>query len=238
MNYTEIRENIWQIADDDGGYCTLVKGNKLAVLWDTGFGKQNLKGFIEGHVQTKYIAINSHGHPDHIGGNRQFERIYAGESALDEIIYYTKEISDIPIDYKLEILKIGQVLDLGGIHAEVISLAGHTRGSIGLLIPEKQLLLAGDAFNPCLWMFNYGAMPICQLKNTLSSVRQLPFDTYLCGHSDQEIPRHMLDVHLKNIESMRIETSRKSITLGMETYESIYEEDGLQSVIVYAEELL
>lgn len=135
-------------------------------------------------------------------------------------------------------LVIGQVLDLGGIHAEVISLAGHTKGSIGLLIPEERLLLAGDALNSCLWMFNYGALPISQLQQTLASVKALSFDTYLFGHSDKEIPKQMLDVHLKNIETMQIETSIKSETLGMETYESTYEENGLQSVIVYDKELL
>lgn len=68
MNYTKIRENIWQIEDDNGVYCTLVKGSKLAILWDTGFGKTELKAFVEENVRTEYMVINSHGHPDHIGG--------------------------------------------------------------------------------------------------------------------------------------------------------------------------
>lgn len=237
MNYTKIRENIWQIADNDV-YCTLIKGSKLAILMDTGFGKQNLKAFIDKHVQTAYMVVNSHGHPDHIGGNSQFDEVYVSKSAFDEIVHYTKEISDTPIAYELKILEIGQNIDLGGIHAEVISLAGHTKGSIGLLIPEERLLLAGDALNPCLWMFNYGALPINQLRQTLTAVKELPFDTYLYGHSNMELPKQMLDVHLKNIETMRIETSIKSETLGMETYENTYEENGLQSVIVYDKELL
>lgn len=238
MNYTKIRENIWQIADDNGVYCTLIKGNELAILMDTGFGRQDLRTFIEEHVQTAYIVINSHGHPDHIGGNRQFDKIYACGSAFDEISYYTNQISDTPVEYELKPLRIGQVLELGGIHAEVISLAGHTKGSIGLLIPEERILLAGDALNPCLWMFNYGAMPISQLKQTMTAAKELPFDVYLFGHSDKMLPKQMLDVHLKNIETIRIETSIKSETLGMETYESTYEENGLQSVIVYDKELL
>ncbi|MCM1179835.1 MAG: hypothetical protein NC347_06245 [Clostridium sp.] len=37
--YTKIRDKIWQVQDDDGVYCTLVKGRDLAVLVDTGFGR-------------------------------------------------------------------------------------------------------------------------------------------------------------------------------------------------------
>lgn len=238
MNYTKIRENIWQIEDDNGVYCTLVKGSKLAILWDTGFGKTELKAFVEENVQTEYMVINSHGHPDHIGGNGQFDVIYAAEAAFDEIEYYTKELSGSPINYELKPLNVGQVLDLGGLHTEVVSLAGHTRGSIGLLIAEERLLLAGDAMNPCLWLFNYGALPINQLKTTLEKAFELPFDTYLFGHSDKEMPKELIAVHLKNIASMSVEKSTKSVTIGTDTLECAYEENGLRSVIVYTEDLL
>ena len=47
MNYTKVRNNIWQIEDDNGVYCTLLKGSKLAILWDTGYGNNNIKAFVE-----------------------------------------------------------------------------------------------------------------------------------------------------------------------------------------------
>lgn len=238
MNYTEIRKNIWQISDDDGVYCTLVRGDSLAVLWDTGYGKQDIRSFVEENVQTEYIVINSHGHPDHIGGNRQFENIYAGEDAFDEILYFSKTISSAPVRYNLKKLNIGQRLNLGGIHGRIISLAGHTKGSVGLLIEEERLLLAGDALNPCLWIFNYGAMPTNQLKKTLENLEETEFDNYLCGHSDKEIPREFLKIHMKNITSMSIENSVKGITIGFETYESICEDKNGKSVIVYDGKLL
>ncbi len=45
--YEKIRDSIWQIAEDDGVYCTLIKGSKLAVLIDTGYGKRDLRTFVE-----------------------------------------------------------------------------------------------------------------------------------------------------------------------------------------------
>ncbi len=71
--YKKIRDNIWQIADDDGVYCTFVRGSGLAVLIDTGYGKRDLRAFVEKNVSTPYIVMNSHGHPDHTGGNDKQE---------------------------------------------------------------------------------------------------------------------------------------------------------------------
>ena len=73
--YKKIREDIWQIQEDDGVYCTLVKGSELAVLIDTGYGKRNLRAFVEENISTPYMVLNSHGHPDHIGGNHWFDTI-------------------------------------------------------------------------------------------------------------------------------------------------------------------
>lgn len=45
----------------------MVKGTESAILIDTGYGKRNLRAFVEEHITTPYMVINSHGHPDHIG---------------------------------------------------------------------------------------------------------------------------------------------------------------------------
>lgn len=138
MNYKIIRENIWQIADDHGVFCTLVQGEKLAVLWDTGYGSSSLKEFVENNIKTDYIVMNSHGHPDHIGGNSQFGCIYANREEWDVIEHFTVEETGKMPDYSLKELTVGKIFELGGIRAKVISMEGHTKGSVGLLL-EKEL---------------------------------------------------------------------------------------------------
>lgn len=86
--YTKIRENIWQIEDDMGVRCTLLKGSELAVLIDTGYGERDLRHFVEENVSTPYMVINSHGHPDHIGGNHWFDTIYAIKEEWDVILHF------------------------------------------------------------------------------------------------------------------------------------------------------
>lgn len=111
--YTEINPNIWQIAEDEGVYCTLVRGTDLAVLIDTGYGKRNLGTFVEAHIATPYIVMNSHGHSDHIGGNHWFDIVYAAKEEWDVIKHFegkgfgSYELREIQTDsgFLLEIFK-------------------------------------------------------------------------------------------------------------------------------------
>lgn len=60
----------------------------MAVLIDTGYGERNLRAFVEENVTTPYIVVNSHGHPDHIGGNHWFDEVYSLKSEWDVIKYF------------------------------------------------------------------------------------------------------------------------------------------------------
>ena len=227
---TKICDNIWQIAEDEGVYCTLVKGNELAVLIDTGYGKRNLRAFIEKHVTTPYIVINSHGHPDHIGGNHWFDAVYALKEEWDVIQYFEENRQRT---YELKEIQIGQKISLGDINMIVISLAGHTKGSVGFLIPEEKLLIAGDALNEGLWLFNYGSLSMNDLYETIKKTLELDFNEYICGHSDQKYSKEKLISHIRNIEQLSIDENTKQDTIGFETYCSKYEDFHGKSEIVF-----
>lgn len=48
----------------------------LAILWDTGQGKQDLAAYVAQRVSTPCLVFNSHGHSDHVGGNFRFPVAY------------------------------------------------------------------------------------------------------------------------------------------------------------------
>lgn len=228
--YTEVRDNIWQIAEDDGVYCTLVKGTELAVLIDTGYGKRNLREFVESHITTPYMVMNSHGHPDHIGGNHWFDTVYALGEEWDVIRHFE---GDDNFSYILKEIQIGQCISMGNIHIEIVPLIGHTRGSIGFLVRENRLLIAGDALNEGLWLFNYGSLSMKQLHKTIEAALKMDFDSFLCGHSDQVYEKRKLFSHIKNIENLKIDEAAKQNTIGFETYSSRYEDVDGRSEIVF-----
>lgn len=228
--YTEICDNIWQIAEDEGVYCTLVKGKELAVLIDTGYGRRNLRAFIEDNISTPYIVINSHGHPDHIGGNHWFDTVYALQEEWDIIQYFEEKK---PRKYDLKEIRIGQKISLGDIDIIVVSLAGHTKGSAGFLIPTEKLLIAGDALNEGLWLFNYGSLSMNDLYETIRNTLELDFKEYICGHSNEKYIKEKIISHIRNIEKLRIDDNTKQNILGFETYCSKYEDFNGKSEIVF-----
>lgn len=228
--YTKIRENIWQIAEDDGVCCTMVQGSKLAVLIDTGYGRRNLRAFIEENVSTPYVVINSHGHPDHIGGNYRFDTVYARKEEWDVIRHFEERN---PLPYNLKEIQIGERISMGNLHMNVISLAGHTKGSIGFIVEEEKILIAGDALNEGLWLFNYGSLSMKELYETIKAVLELDFTSYLCGHSNKEYKKAKLYSHLRNIEKLEIDERTKKNIIGFETYCSTYEDSDGRSEIVF-----
>ena len=231
--YKKIRENIWQIAEDDGVYCTLIKGSESAVLIDTGYGKHDLRAFVEENISTPYMVINSHGHPDHIGGNNRFNTIYALKEEWDIIRHFEMNKN---ISYSLKEIQIGQRISLGDINIDVVSLKGHTRGSVGFIVSEEKILIAGDALNECLWLFNYGSLSMLELYETINKTMKLNFESYLCGHSEKLYEKKKLFSHLKNIRNLKTdETTRKKL-IGFETYSSIYKDSDGRSEIVFTKD--
>ena len=228
--YTKIRENIWQIAEDDGVCCTLVKGSKMAVLIDTGYGRRNLRAFIEENVTTPYIVINSHGHPEHIGGNHWFDTVYSLRKEWDVIKHFEE---NGPKLYNLKEIQIGQHISLGDLNIVVVSLASHTQGSIGFIVQEEDILIAGDALNEGLWLFNYGSLSMTDLYETIKATMTLDFSTYLCGSSNKEYNKEKLISHMRNIENLKIDRSTKQNTVGFETYCIKYEYVRGKSEIVF-----
>ena len=74
----------------------------------------------------------------------------------------------------------------------VVSLVGHTKGSIGFIVQEEDILIAGDALNEGLWLFNYCSLSMINLYKTIKATMELDFSTYLCGHSNKEYNNGLL----------------------------------------------
>jgi glyoxylase-like metal-dependent hydrolase (beta-lactamase superfamily II) len=202
-----ISDGVWCIEDHGSDNMYLVAGKEKALLIDTGLGVAKLSDFVRTLTQLPLTVVNTHGHPDHSGGNYQFKAVYANpldfaaikrfnsleyrRSAAANMMKPDTAADMVPVeeaarmpDAQLLSLKEGHVFDLGGRRIEVIDTPGHTPGEIVLLDSANRLLFTGDNDNTLVWLF----LPDCTpLEVYLQSLKKLQgrggeFDTILPGH--------------------------------------------------------
>lgn len=232
----KIRPNIWHIQDVEGVFFTVLAGEREALVVDSGYGKADHRAFVESLIHTPYLVANSHGHPDHVGGNSQYDTVYVHPADLAMAEKKGSLAADRPV---LKPLQEETVYDLGGLHVRVTALPGHTKGTVGFLAEEYRLLIAGDAFNPDMWMFAENHDTLDTLEQTLEKALTLPFDSYLGSHTTKEIPQNFLREALANVRERRVDWHSWEKILGRDTYEIIYQgKYGRSSIRIDEEEAL
>jgi glyoxylase-like metal-dependent hydrolase (beta-lactamase superfamily II) len=197
------------------------------VLVDTGLGVARLADFVKTLTARPVIVVNTHGHPDHAGGNDQFRTVHAPALDFDAIravgtkesrqrtlervtrlapgapdVVSAEEAARLP-PAELVPVEDGHVFDLGGRRLEVISQPGHTPGDFVLLDAAHRLLFTGDNDNTLVWLF----LPTCRpLEVYLESLKKLKrrdgeFDTILPGHG-APLPKGFLAEQIACVESI------------------------------------
>ncbi|MBQ7304586.1 MAG: MBL fold metallo-hydrolase, partial [Clostridia bacterium] len=90
-------------------------------------------------------------------------------------------------------------IDLGGMTAQVIHCPGHTPGSAVIYVPERQLLLSADDWNPCTWLFFPAALGAQEHRANVRRLMQLPHTHVLCSHQPMLFERSMMDDFLNGL---------------------------------------
>lgn len=218
MYYTvhPLKPNLYHIADPLGVFMTLIVGEKKALLLDTGYGIGHLDETITQITDLPLIVVNSHGHLDHVLGNRLFGEayihpadihLYKAHTSLERkqsMLNAPQEL--FPANFsaeaylaedktKLLTLEDGDVFDLGGVTLTVIHAPGHTLGGIALLDDRDRLLLTGDAVSPHVWMFLKESATIPTYIQSLQKLPQLNdrYDGVIASHVPIILPSLMID---------------------------------------------
>ena len=209
LTHQELLPGVFHIGDGRGNFCTLLKGETGAILFDTMLGFDDLRGCVAALTDFEPMVINSHCHFDHAGGNHQFSRVWMSEAELpllelahSRIPTLTRtlnaDLSSMECCYtdrtRISVIEPGSSIELGGMTVKVIALPGHTPGSIGLLVEEHRLLLAGDALSPQYCIFFRESLPLAQSKETLDMILTLPIDHFLSAHFDFLFPAKYVQI--------------------------------------------
>ena len=208
MSYFKIKkynDNLYQLIDTLGVISTLIIGQTKALVFDTCYGFASLLEEVKTITDKELIVVDSHGHMDHTAGNFHFSKVYISEldyslckrhngiKMRKSNIARAKQICAIDDTFdvdsylahregNLDFIYPDDIFDLGGLHAKVICMEGHTPGSIGILLEEWKLLLVADATCPFVWMFLDESLPLSKYIKMLERVIKLDFDNFLVGH--------------------------------------------------------
>lgn len=217
----EVGDATWAIDDRGCDVMYLVAGQERCLLIDTGWGVGDLPALVASLSPLPLTVVNTHGHPDHVLGNGQFDRVYvhaADETATRKLppdgmrrwVVDNALPKPLPADFQfdawavtgpdaLETIQGGHVFDLGGRTLEVISVPGHTPGSICLLDRQARVLFSGDSVLPgAIWLHLEESLSLSRFHENLQRLQGLAdaFDTILPGHADLRalpLPKDLLD---------------------------------------------
>lgn len=197
----------------------VIEGRKRAMVIDTGMGIGSLKAEIESFCQLPLVVVNTHGHPDHAGGNAEFKKVYLHPD--DKELYYKmvtgcfragdlRKIfgaeSKIYEDNLLEIsenivsLNEGKVFDLGGRKITVFKIEGHTKGSVVFYDSLTEWLFVGDAISiKDTWVYLDYSTSLVRYRNSLLNfiTLKLPIKKILSGHEPNEAKPDLLNIRLE-----------------------------------------
>ncbi|PYG87609.1 glyoxylase-like metal-dependent hydrolase (beta-lactamase superfamily II) [Ruminiclostridium sufflavum DSM 19573] len=202
----QVVPGVTEIEDTDTSIY-VIEGETSAMVIDTGYGCLNLKEAVKEITKKPLIVVCTHGHIDHAFGAHYFDKAYISK---DDISLYEehKQIKfamkdDIKKRYNLtdkevqewcesnaalEFISAGKTFDIGGNILEVISLRGHTPGSIGILDRKHRILFSGDGIISHVWMQLGESTTLAEYLETVKEVKgyRKDFDNIYMGHRNNE----------------------------------------------------
>lgn len=218
---------VTHIRDAMGVCMTLLEGSQAALLVDTGYGTEDVAAFIRTLTDKPLTVLLTHNHHDHALGARWFARtlmfqedmaewnVFTGESkrraVLQQAVAKGLPVSESDFlagECRMPLPASKGVFDLGGITAAVIPCPGHTPGSCVVYVPELKLLLTGDDWNLCTWLFFDAALPVRQYRENVRKLLDLDFEHVLCAHQLACYPREKLQTFVSGLTDAVLDAAK------------------------------
>jgi len=144
------RKDTWVISFMNGSqYMFLLEGTEKALLIDTGYAVGNLRKYVEKLTDKPIVVVNTHFHPDHSGGNGEWEEVMVSEDyELDapSVLTTMGDLNALPFpNYRKVLLKDGDVIDLGDRRILVYKARNaHCHSHLYFLDERERIFFMGD----------------------------------------------------------------------------------------------
>jgi len=189
LTLVPVMDNIYMIRNAGAGNVTMLVGKEDVILIDDKFA-QDHDGIMEKvhsvtDLPVRYI-INTHMHPDHVGGNPAMQELGADVIASENArrVMAERDIPGLPTITMDDFMRV--YLDDMPIDLRYFG-RGHTDGDIVVYLPEQRLLIAGDLFalyGPYRVVIDYSSGgSLRDWTRSIDRVMQLDFDAVIPGHS-------------------------------------------------------
>lgn len=250
--FKEVLPDIYHIEDSLGVCMTLLSGSREAILIDAGFGLEDTAAFAATLTDKPIRLILTHGHYDHILGagwfpkaaifsedielaqehSTKFWRERALEEAgrrgiqTDETAFLSRQMPDWEV--------LGEdPIELGALSVRAIHCPGHTKGSAVFYVPERSLLLTGDDWNPCTWLFFPEALPVQDYRRNIQRLLERPFRYVLCPHRKELYERSVLEDFITGLSDEILLSAKPVDTGSWMNIQTVQAEPALHQCLVF-----
>ncbi len=170
-------------------YLLVPDGSSSALLIDAGFPAQPILNFLKEHQLTLKYLVNTHGHGDHIAGNREVLRATAAQLLVHELeVDYLRDPQlnlsaflgfELRSPEPSRLLSEGDSIVLETLTLQVLHTPGHTPGHITLLV-ENHAFVGDVIFREGIGRTDFPRASYQQLVAIIrEKIYRLPDDTVL-----------------------------------------------------------
>lgn len=260
----KVAKHITRIVDSFGVACYLIEGTNKACLIDTCNGVGDLGAFVKSITNLPLTVILSHGHADHIGGAGFFSHVYMNYADIPVLRVHKERAfrkDTIKMVHSIELeedtfnevnegriidISSDTILELGGVAVDLLSVPGHTLGSMCALVEEDRTLIVGDTCDDNILLFDSASLCVSSYMKSLEKIsrRGSSFDFVIGNHGSFEFDKSIIDNALEccNLILSHADAHIPTTMLSQEMFsccpidESGLRIDGKQGNIMYRDE--
>jgi glyoxylase-like metal-dependent hydrolase (beta-lactamase superfamily II) len=236
----EVAPGVRMIRDSDNDKMFLIRGTQRYALIDSGMGRGALREYVGQFTGgLPLVAIWTHSHGDHIGQADQFiadsiEYVGAGDREAVAQFLQRRGVPDEQVQEHLQAVSDQARIDLGDRALEIITVPGHTPGSLVIFDPTSGNLFTGDSFGnnsnlppDVMWM-QRSAEPLDRYFAAVRTARAMlgpRVQLIMTGHNDRPL---VGTTYLDNLET----ALQRALDEGNGALIPSYRPPGLQQVVV------
>jgi len=158
--------------------CYIIEDEKSkgALIIDPGDNAEEILNLLNKHQLIARYIVNTHGHWDHIGANRELKARTGAPLLIHELDEFMYKASNSPLADSH--LKENDLIKVGDVIFKVFHTPGHTPGGISIYSEKEKVLFSGDT----LFAGTYGRTDLpyssqADMEKSLKKLLKLPAET-------------------------------------------------------------